>query len=160
MKRTLLVAAICLFWTSFASAQSAVVKRNVNLRAEASTSSDILESFKPGTALTLIESGKTSGFYHVTGPDGQTGWVWSRNVSVSPSTSPTGATPTAVMPTTPATSPVPLFTMLLNARKMPVPEPLVLNGIQVCGPTGNAHNATAIALNTNKNRTDIPADSD
>jgi hypothetical protein len=37
---------------------------------------------------------------------------------------------------------------------------LILNGVQVCGPTGDATAATAIALNKNKNRTDTPADSD
>jgi hypothetical protein len=48
----------------------------------------------------------------------------------------------------------------MNARKTAVPQPLLENGSQVCGPTGDATNPTAIALNTNKNRTDVPGDSD
>jgi uncharacterized protein YgiM (DUF1202 family) len=152
MKRLLVVSILCLLCSEIVSAQSVKVKRNVNLRAEASTSSAILEKLSPDTDLTLLVSNKTAGFYHVTAPDGQTGWVWSKNVSVLPST--------PSQPSGPSSPTTPLFSSLENARKVPVPQPLVIDGSQVCGPTGDATNTTAIALNTDKNRTDIPGDSD
>jgi uncharacterized protein YgiM (DUF1202 family) len=156
MKRLLFVFSLCLIWAATGFAQTAVVKRKVNLRKEPSTASGILESLAIGTELTLVESNKRDGFYHVTAPDGQTGWTWSRNVAISSSST----TPTGGAPPSPTPESVPLFAMLKSARKTAVPQPLVLNGVQICGPTGNTNDSTAIALNTNKNRTDIPADSD
>lgn len=148
MKRLLVVSVLYLLCSEIVSAQSVNVKRNVNLRADASTSSAILERLAPPAVLTLLDANKTAGFYHVTAPDGRTGWVWSRNVSV-----------VAPTPSQPSGPPVALFTQLENARKASVPQPLVIDGSQVCGPTGDATDPTAIALNTNKNRTDIPQDS-
>jgi len=150
MKRFLLFYACCLIWTASAFGQSAVVRRNVNLRAEASTKSDIIESLSVGTELTLLENSKKNGFYHVTAPDGRTDWTWLRNVSVSLSATAPASTP----------STTPLFAMLKTARKTAVGEPLILNGTQICGPSGDAANNAAKALNKNKNRTDVPADSD
>jgi hypothetical protein len=37
-----------------------------------------------------------------------------------------------------------------------VPQPLIINGQNVCGPTGDASDAKTQALDSNKNRTDIP----
>jgi hypothetical protein len=160
MKRILYVFVLCLLWASAATAQTAVVKRDVNLRSEASTDSDIIELLKPGTQLQLVEPEKTNGFYHVTADDGKNGWVWARNIKVL-----TG-TPAPVTPHNPpgpiTRSPPPsgdLFSQLMNARKTAVGEPLIENGNQVCGPTGDATNAAAKSLNTNKNRTDVPGDS-
>ncbi len=120
MKRVLHLFVLCLLWTSLATAQTAVVKRNVNLRSDASTDSDIVELLKPGAQLQLMEPGQTNGFYHVTADDGNDGWVW----------------------------------------KTAVGQPLIENGSEVCGPTGKTNKPAAIALNTNKNRTDLPGDSD
>jgi hypothetical protein len=39
--------------------------------------------------VTLLDSAKQNGFYHVKAEDGQAGWVWSRNTSVLGSTSTT-----------------------------------------------------------------------
>ncbi len=161
MKRLLHLLVLCLLWASLAMAQTAVVKRNVNLRSDASTASDIIESLKVGAQLQLLAPGKTNGFYHVIAPDGQQGWVWARNVTV-PAATPTPTppiTPPAVVTTPPAPS-GDLFSQLMSAKKTAVGEPLIENGNEVCGPTGDATNATAKALNTNKNRTDIPGDSD
>jgi uncharacterized protein YgiM (DUF1202 family) len=152
MKRLLVVSVLCLLWSEILSAQSVKVKRSVNLRAEATTSSAILEKLSPDTDLALLDGNKTAGFYHVTAPDGQTGWVWSKNVSVLSST--------PSQPSGPSTPTASLFTQLENARKTAVPQPLVIDGSQVCGPTGDATNGAAITLNTNKNRIDIPGDSD
>jgi len=48
----------------------------------------------------------------------------------------------------------------MTARKPATGQPLIENGSEVCGPTGDATNATAVALNKSKNRTDVPGDSD
>jgi uncharacterized protein YgiM (DUF1202 family) len=71
--RLLFLFTICL---NLALAQTAKVKRNVNLRQDPSTNNDPIELLKPPTKLTLLEAGKTSGFYHVSAPDGKTGFAW------------------------------------------------------------------------------------
>ena len=65
-----------------ATAQTAVVARNVNLRPDASTDNDPIETLKPGAQLTLLDSAPTGGYYHVKAPDGQFGFVWGRNVKI------------------------------------------------------------------------------
>lgn len=65
-----------------AAAQTASIKRDVNLRADATTSSAVIELLKPGATLTLLVSAKQGGFYHVKAEDGKQGWVWARNVTV------------------------------------------------------------------------------
>ncbi len=162
MKRLLHILVLCLFWTSLSSAQTAVVKRNVNLRSDASTDSDMVESLKPGVQLHLLDSDKTNGFYHVTAPDGQDGWVWARNIQVlagapTPTPQPHPEGPTTPSPTASGDA---LFSQLMNARKSAIGQPLIENGNEVCGRTGDATKAVPKALNTNKNRTDVPGDSD
>lgn len=161
MKRLLCLLVLCLLRTGLAMAQTAVVKRNVNLRADASTASDIIESLKVGAQLKLLEPGKTNGFYRVTAPDGQVGWVWARNITALPTTpTPTAPATPPELVTPPPTPSGDLFSQLMNARRTAIPEPLIENGNEVCGPTGDATDATARGLNTNKNRTDIPGDAD
>ena len=162
MKRLFSLGVFLLWCTTVAIPQTAVVKRNVNPRSDASTSSEKIETLTPGTQLQLLEPDQTDGFYHVSAPDGQEGWVWGRNVEVNLNPTPT---PTPASPPAPTPSPTPspagdLFSRLMNCRKAAVPQPLIENGNEVCGPTGDAANNTAIALNTNKNRTDLPGDSD
>lgn len=119
-----------------------------------------IESLKPGDQVQLASSGKNNGFYQVTAADGRKGWVWARNITILE------ATPTGVPspgPSAPGASHAPaanLFLQLMNARKTAIPQPLIENGSQICGPTGDATNQTAIALNTTKNRTDVPGDAD
>ena len=67
---------------ALAAAQTAVVTRNVNLRPDASTNDDPIETLKPGAQLTLLNSAPTGGYYHVKVPDGQSGFVWGRNVKI------------------------------------------------------------------------------
>ncbi len=157
MKRLLRLAAVVALLTCSSLGQTAIVKRNVNLRSDASTASDIVEKLTPGNKLQLIEPSPTSGFYHVSAADGQSGWVWSRNIQVSSESS--GSNPTSTPTPTPAPSPgSDLFSQLMNARTAAVGQPLIENDTQVCGPTGDATDPTAQALNNNKNRTDVPAD--
>jgi hypothetical protein len=160
MKRLLNLLVLCLLWAGLATAQTAVVKRNVNLRSDASTASDIIEGLKPEAQLQLVEPDQTNGFYHVTAADGQSGWVWARNIRVLAGTT-TPAAPTN-QPGVSTPSPAPsgdLFSQLMNARKTAIGQPLIENGNQVCGPTGDATKPVPKALNTNKNRTDVPGDS-
>jgi Bacterial SH3 domain len=155
VKRVLQLLILCLLWVTGATAQTAVVKRDVNLRSDSSTASDIIETLKPGDQLQLVSASKTNGFFHVTTADGKNGWVWAKNVKI------VGATPTPTPTPTPAPATAgDLFSQLMSARKTAVGQPLILDGSQVCGPTGDATNQTAIALNNNKNRTDVPGDSD
>jgi hypothetical protein len=84
-----------------ASAQTAVVTRNVNLRPDPSTDQDSIETLTPGDQLTLMEPDRTAGYYHVKAPDGKSGFVWGKNVKVQTS----AAGPAAAGPTpTPTTS--------------------------------------------------------
>ena len=79
MKRLLCSLVLSLFCV-IATSQTAVVTRNVNLRPDASADNDPIETLKPGAQLTLLDSAPTSGYYHVKAPDGQSGFVWGRNV--------------------------------------------------------------------------------
>jgi hypothetical protein len=63
-----------------ASAQSLVVKRNVNLRSDASTSIKPITLLTPPAQLTLLDPDKQNGFYHARTSDGKEGWVWAKNV--------------------------------------------------------------------------------
>ena len=73
---------IFLLTTSSTFAQQATVKRNVNLRSDPSTATQVLETLKIGASVTLLDFVKQNGFYHVKAEDGQAGWVWSKNISV------------------------------------------------------------------------------
>ncbi len=70
-------------------AQDAIVIRNVNMRSEPTTASPSIRLLSPTEKLTLIETQKSSGYYHVKTEDGVEGWVWGRNVRL---VSVTGAT--------------------------------------------------------------------
>ena len=75
MKRGVRLLVLFLVWTSLAAAQTGTVIRGVNLRSDASTDSNVVEKLSPGTQLQLVGHEKTNGYYHVTAPDGQDGWV-------------------------------------------------------------------------------------
>jgi len=161
--RSLVLALFCVI----AAAQTAVVTRNVNLRSDASTNSDPIETLKRGARLTLIDPDPTGGYYHVTAPDGQAGFVWGKNIRLKagrpgPTATPTPtpiSTPTPTPSATPRAATGDIFSQLMAARKPAVGQPLVINGTELCGAEGDSANAQTQALNDNKNRTDLP-DSD
>jgi hypothetical protein len=128
-----------------ARAQTAVATRNVNLRPNASTDDSPIEKIKSGAQLQLLETHPTNGFYHVQAPDRQSGFVWAKNVRVQE----IGSNPT---PTSGQT----LFARLMASRKTAVGQPLSIDGTEVCGPEGDATSQAAQKLNDNKNRTDVP----
>jgi len=81
MKRSLCSFVLCLLCV-IAAGQTAVVTRNVNLRPDASTENDPIEALNPGVELRLLDPAPTDGYYHVKAPDGQSGFVWGRNVKM------------------------------------------------------------------------------
>jgi Bacterial SH3 domain len=145
--------AVFLFSSALAClSQTATVLRGSNLRKAPNTSSTILETLKRADSVTLIASRKRSGYYHVSASDGTVGWVLAKNVSTSgPSAGPGSSTGTGSSP-----GPGDLVGQLAAASVKAVPQPLVINGQSVCGPTGDASDAKTQALDANKNRTDIP----
>lgn len=149
MKRLIHLFLLVVFFLGLASAQTAVVTRNVNLRPDASTDNDPIEKLKPGAKLQLLEPEATDGFFHVQAADGNNGFVWAKNVRVE--STPGGPVPPSGQD---------LFTKLMAARKDAVGQPLVEDGSEVCGPNGDATKQKAQALNANKNRTDRPGHSD
>lgn len=82
MKRLLRYLLPLVFVLRLISAQDATVKRNVYLRSSASTASEALAKLSPGTTIHLLEPAQVGGFYHVKASDGQTGYVWGRNVNL------------------------------------------------------------------------------
>jgi uncharacterized protein YraI len=89
-----------LFAAAATFAQQATVKRNVILRSDSSTASQVLEHLKSGATVTLLDTIKQNGFYHVKAEDGQEGWAWAKSISVQSETPTTPVTPS----TAPSTS--------------------------------------------------------
>ena len=61
--------------------QDAVVKRNVNLRADPSSANPPIRLLRPRDEISLIEP-RTNNYYHVVAADGVEGWVWGNNIRV------------------------------------------------------------------------------
>jgi hypothetical protein len=151
MKRLLSIWVLGLLTVVLATAQTAVVTRNVNLRPDASTDNNPIGKLKPGTTIQLLEPGPTGGFLHVKTANNQNGWVWGKNIQIQPSSGGLSPSPTSGQD---------LFSKLIAARKVAVGQPLVESGNQVCGSKGDATDQGRKALNENKNRTDQPGDTD
>src|SRR5664279_6180340 len=64
-------------------AQQAEVTHNVNLRADPSTANPPIRLLVPPEQVQLLESSKTSGYYHVHTSQAEDGWVWAKNVHVA-----------------------------------------------------------------------------
>jgi hypothetical protein len=150
MRKFLRLIAVCVLPISLAMAQTATVKRNVVLRSKASSTSTAITTLKPPATLALINPAARNGFLHVTTDDGDKGWVYAKNVEVSDE----GDAGEGSAPVEGDT-----IAKLLAAHVDAVGQPLVINGEAVCGATGTPGNdGKKKALNTNKNRTDTPAD--
>lgn len=141
------------FTSSFVAAQTASVKHNSNLRESASSSSAIVRLLPAGTGLTLVSNQLRMGYYHARTGEGETGWLWGRNIDVSPSSTAT----TLSTASTHSLVPGNLLAVLHGAQVAAVPQPLVIGGHTVCEATGNATDPKKKALNSQKNRIDIPA---
>ena len=153
MKRLPSLILFYLLCGSVAMAQTAVVKRSVNLRSDSSTNSDVIEKLSPGTQLQLVESNETDGFYHVTVPDGQDGWVWGKSIRIQaegppPSTSHTAPGAGALIESSPVAT-------LSSSWDKGAPENNVFHGAEGdCAVTGDGGDADTNKL---KNRVDVPA---
>jgi hypothetical protein len=143
---------LVLLFSSFACfAQMATIQRGSNLRKTPNSSSAVLESLSQGDTVTLTSSRKHLGYYHVRAIGGTLGWVWSKNVSIG--TTPASNSASGSQPLNLSTG---IVAQLAAASVKAVPQPLVIDGQTVCGPTGKSSDAKIKALNSNKNRTDIP----
>jgi uncharacterized protein YraI len=127
-----------------AGAQTAVVKRNVNLRSDPSTSHDPIKKLTPGTQINILDSSPTNGFLHVqAGAD--SGWVWSKNVQIQ-------ATP-AAGPSSGGPPEGPITTAISSSWDKPDPQDTVFHGDEGdCGETGDGGDTDT---NRRKNRVDI-----
>lgn len=90
-----------LLWAATASAQTARVTHNVNLRPEQSSQVPAIRLLTPAEPpLELLEPHVQDGYYHVRTSAAEEGYVWSRYVTIS--AAPPSETPTSAPPTTPA----------------------------------------------------------
>jgi hypothetical protein len=92
-------------WSVLLHSQTAVVSRNVYLRADPSTQNQPITKLLPGDTVQLIEPSDISGFFHVRTSTNETGYIWSRNVHIEASGPVTSAP-------VPAGTPAPLLTKL------------------------------------------------
>jgi hypothetical protein len=140
------LALICM--PRFLPADDAIVKRNVNLRADPSSSNPPMLLLKPPDRLKLLEAGPTNGYLHVETADFEEGWVWANNVEIVPS-----------LPTAPPAGPGPTASSIDTSWSKPTPNQTTFNDSAqdppTCGPTGDG---TDVATNSRKNRTDSPSD--
>jgi uncharacterized protein YgiM (DUF1202 family) len=146
MKRLLRALLLLLLSAGLAAAQTAVVKRNVNLRPDPSTDKDPIAKLTPGTQIQLLDPGPTNGFLHAQ-VDDQTGWVWSKNVQIQqvPSLSPGGGGP----PTGNAQA-----SAVSSDWDKPAPQDKAFHSSEGdCGETGDGGDADT---NRRKNRIDVP----
>src|SRR5258708_27587303 len=112
---------------SLASAQTARVTHNVNLRPEQSSSLPPIRLLTPAEPpLELVEPHVQDGYYHVRTSAGEEGYVWSRYVTIS-AEPPSAAPPAAPSPPPPPPPParggaLPSATTSLHLRPR-VPRP-------------------------------------
>lgn len=156
MKRTLVLLTL-VFSFSFAFGQTATVQEDTNVREKPTRSSDIVTTVSSGDQVDLLSPKPQRGYYHIRTSDGDEGWTLARNLQPdtgdngsSASNSSTGNSSSG------SPSGSDLFSQLMSARKNAVGQPLVENGQEVCGPSGDATDQQRQVLNQNKNRTDTP----
>ena len=92
MKQSLRFAILLFLGLGLAPAQTAVVKKIVNLRADPSVRQSPLKKLRPPAQLELLDARPTAGFFHVRTASGEDGWVWARNIRFEPAEA---ATPTS-----------------------------------------------------------------
>ena len=83
MKTMVHLLALLLLLAVSSGAQTATVKRNVNLRRTPSANNEPIATLKSAAKLDLIEPDATDGYFHVSTVDGQEGWVWGRNITIA-----------------------------------------------------------------------------
>lgn len=130
-------------------AEEAIVRRNVHLREEPSTSSRSLRILEPPEEIEVLDIEPQDGFLRVETEDGPEGWVWSKFVRIEPPAD-------TLLPEAAATVEHAATTIDESWER---PEPTVgnfkLDG-KTCGPTGSGEKRDK-GTNRLKNRTDIPS---
>lgn len=82
MKKILILLLACFLSAASVSAQSALISHNSNLRSGPSPSSRNIRLLPAGAAITVISRYPRLGYVRVQeAKDGETGWVWERNVT-------------------------------------------------------------------------------
>lgn len=81
MRRCVVIVAACLLATRVGA--QVTVTRNVNLRRTPSSAEAPIKLLQPPAVLALLDTVATDGYWHVVAAPHDTGWVWSRNVSVA-----------------------------------------------------------------------------
>lgn len=161
MKRALVLLTL-VFSLSFAFGQTATVQTDTNVREKPTRSSTIVTTMSAGDQVNLLSPTPRRGYYHIRTNDGDEGWALAKNLQAdtgdgsgtSSTTGGSGTSSTGNSGTTASGSD--LFSQLMSVRRDAVGQPLVENGQEVCGPSGDATNQQAQVLNQNKNRTDTP----
>ena len=90
MKRFFYIVMVAFLCVVPGSAQTAVVKRNVYVRPDASTNKSPIAKLKPGAKVQLLEPDAVDGYYHVQTANGRNGYVWGRNIQIQEGTAATG----------------------------------------------------------------------
>lgn len=150
MKRIFLLLTL-VFSLSPAFAGTATVQTDTNVRERPTRSSNIVTTVSSGDQVDLLSPKPQRGYYHIRTADGDEGWALARNLQVDASDGGNSGGNSGG-----SGDGQDLFAKLMAAKKPAVGQPLVENGQQVCGPSGDATNQQAQDLNQNKNRTDIP----
>lgn len=145
--RTVALAFLSCLLAQLAYAQTAVVTRNVNLRRDSSDELASMRLLKPGVRLTILNTEPEDDYYFVRTPEGQEGWVWSRNIRLEDADR--ALKPLGIV--VPAAAPANAF-----AKNWSRPEP---KGGTFTGSSGKCPFAgigDEIETNQRKNRTDVP----
>jgi hypothetical protein len=154
MKRPAALLLWFLLSASFVLSQTAVVKRNVNLRSDPSTGSAPVVKLVPPAQVELLDPNPTNGFYHVKAGQNE-GWVWGRNISIQlggqPSTTPQPP-PTAGAGGLIESNPL---SAISSSWEKETPSDTVFHGDEGdCAETGDGGDADTNKL---KNRVDVPS---
>ena len=85
LKKTLSLIVMLLSFACLLDAQTATVKRNVNLRSAPSSDDNTpIALLKPPTVLGIRDLDPTNGYYEVVTAEDTKGWVWGRNLEIDP----------------------------------------------------------------------------
>jgi hypothetical protein len=154
MKRPAALLLWFLLSVSFVLSQTAIVKRNLNLRSVPSTGgAPIVKVVLPPAQLELLDPNPTNGFYHVKARQNE-GWVWGRNISIQLGDQPPSTTqppPTAGAGSLIESNPL---SAISSSWEKETPSDTVFHGDEGgCAETGDGGDTDTNKL---KNRVDVP----
>jgi hypothetical protein len=140
---------------SAAFATDAIVKKRATLRGDPSTERPPIGRLQPDEDVEIIEPSPTNGYYKVRTGEGEEGWVYSRNLEIVTTPTPTPPAPAPPVPSPP--QPVVhagIASTISPTWDKPEPNTTTFHGPDgICGPTGSDGDTVT---NKRKNRTDTP----